>query len=144
MTGWYPILGIRTDGSLWASGDLPSKIFGENVSPGLHSKAVRVGTKSDWATINGQWHRVALKADGTLWTMVEEGGSASSQTKRQSKYDDWLAATECDQLTWALAKDGTLSCWNAFDWEAYSTVMGKIILGPTRRPVFSVNILDAE
>jgi ABC-type transport system involved in multi-copper enzyme maturation permease subunit len=142
MAGWYPILGIRTDGSLWASGDLPSKIFGEKVRPGWYPKAVRVGTKSDWVTINGHWHWVALKADGTLWTMEE--WSASGQTKRPSQYADWLAATQCGRLTWALAKDGTLSCWNEFDWEAYSTGMGKIILGPTRRPIFSGNILDEK
>ena len=66
------------------------------------------------------------------------------QSKRPSKYADWLAATEGYGGAWALAKDGTLSCWNEFNWQAYSTGLGKIILGPTRRPVFSVNILEQQ
>ena len=141
---WYLTLGIRTDGSLWASGDLPSKIFGQTGPPHLHREAVRVGTISNWVALNGLWHFVALEADGTLWTMEEEGWNASSQTKRPSKYTDWLAATENNSLTWGLAKDGTLSCWNEFGLEMYSTRMGRIFLSPPRRPIFSVNILDEQ
>jgi hypothetical protein len=133
-----PMLGIRADGSLWASGDLPSKIFGEKVRPGSHREAVRVGTKSDWVALSGEWVFVALEADGTLWTM------RSGQSKHPSHYADWLAATEGWKSTWALAKDGTLSRWNAFDTCGYSTFLGEIFLGPTRRPIFSCNILDAE
>jgi hypothetical protein len=142
MAGWDPRLLIRSDGSLWVSGNLPSKIFGEKVRPGEHQQAVRVGTKSDWVALSGGgWPCVALEADGTLWTM-EPG-----LTKRPSKYADWLAATEGygdHGGTWALAKDGTLSCWNEFNCRAYSTGLGEIFLGPSRRPVFSVNILDEQ
>ena len=142
MAGWDPRLAIRSDGTLWASGNLPSKIFGEKVRPGRHQEAVRVGTKSDWVALSGGgWPCVALEADGTFWTM-DRGPS-----KCPSKYADWLAATESYgdyEGTWALAKDGTLSCWNEFNWREYSTGLGKIILGPTRRPIFSGNILDAQ
>jgi hypothetical protein len=43
-----------------------------------------------------------------------------------------------------LARDGTLSCWNEFSWQEYSMGLVKIILGPTRGPVFSGNILDEQ
>jgi hypothetical protein len=141
--GCNPILRIRTDGSLWASGEyIPSNIFGEKVRPGKHREAVRVGTKSDWVALGGGGSPcVALEADGTLWTIK------FSQSKHPSHYADWLAATEGYGGyggTWALARDGTLCCWNEFDWHDYSTFMGKIILGPIRRPIFSCNILDEK
>jgi hypothetical protein len=138
VAGWDLRLVIRTDGSLWVSGIHPSKIFGEKVRPGRHGEALRVGTKSDWVALSGGRPCVALEADGTFWTMEFD------QSKRPSKYTDWLAATERYGDTWALAGDGTLSCWNEFAWQKFSTGMGEIILGPTRRPVLSCNILDKQ
>jgi hypothetical protein len=156
-TNWLSIvsvanlsLGVRTDGSLWVSGNLPSKVFGEYVRRGLHRDAVRVGTKSDWIALSrGYLQFAALEADGTLWAMK------FGQSKHPSKYADWLAATEDSQIIWALAKDGTLTCWNAFGTKepqrgrSYSdfhdpTFMENFFPGPTRRPLFSGNILDAE
>ncbi|MGP8201180.1 MAG: hypothetical protein ACLQU4_16945 [Limisphaerales bacterium] len=150
VAGSNPTLRIRTDGSLWASGEhVPSKIFGEAVQPSPHpQEAVRVGTKSDWIALGGAGSPcVALEADGTFWTVN------SDQSKRPSKYADWLAATEGYGYyggsrgyggTWALAKDGTLSCWNEFSLGEISTGLGRILLGPSRRPVFSCNILSEQ
>jgi alpha-tubulin suppressor-like RCC1 family protein len=136
-------LGIRTDGSLWAVGEyIPSKIFKEDARPGLHPKAERVGAKSDWVALSGEWQLTALEADGTLWTW-----DFRHSGKRPSKYGDWLAATEYADLTWGLAKDGTLTCWNEFgmDWpDDNAPFMRRFFLGPTRRPVLSCNILDAR
>jgi hypothetical protein len=137
--GINPTLRIRSDGSLWASGDyIPSKVFGEKVAPRLHQEPLRVGTKSDWIALAGlNLPCLALEADGVLWTLN------SDQSKHPSKYADWLAVAAsyggyCG--AWALAKDGTLSCWNE-SWASYSMGWGRIFLGPSRKPVFSVNIL---
>jgi hypothetical protein len=140
---WGLTLGIRTDGSLWAAGNVPSKIFGEKDRSGMNLQAVRVGTKLDWVALSGKWQFAALEANGTLWTMEYQYGSWD-QVKRPSQYADWLAATEYYSLTWALAKDGTLTCWNEFtiDWpDDDAPFMKRFFLGPTRRPVLSVNIL---
>jgi hypothetical protein len=147
VAGWGPTLRIRTDGSLWASGDyIPSKIFGEKVRLPLHREAVRVGTKSDWVALDGGWPCVGLEADGTLWTIE------LSQSKRPSEYADWVAATVGNWRTatagyggtWTLARDGTLCCWDEFGTQDYSTFAGKIMLGPSRRPVLSGNIFGQQ
>jgi len=137
---------VRTDGSLWAVGDLPDKIFGERVLSGEHSDPVRVGKKSDWVALSGTWQMAALEANGTLWTMSSENfGYPSCPSRRPSKYTDWLAAAQYSDLTWGLARDGTLSCWNEFgiNWPGQkANFMQRFFLGPTRRPILSVNILN--
>ena len=140
---WQATLGIRADGSLWAVGNIPNEItfFGEKTPTGRHPDAVRIGTKSDWIALSGDWQPAALEANGTLCTMQWD------QVKRPSKYADWLAATEYGELTWALAKDGTLSCWNefGFNWpDDKATFMQRFFLGPTRRPRVSYNILSQQ
>jgi hypothetical protein len=83
-------LGIRTDGSLWAAGTLPSWIFGQEVRHDYQEEAVRVGSKSDWVELGGDSSNTsctALESDGTLWTLDY------GQSKRPSRYNDWLAAS---------------------------------------------------
>jgi hypothetical protein len=88
----------------------------------------------------------ALEANGTLWTMSSENfGYPSCPSRRPSKYTDWLAAAQYSDLTWGLARDGTLSCWNEFgiNWPGQkANFMQRFFLGPTRRPILSVNILN--
>jgi hypothetical protein len=137
-------LGIRTDGSLWAAGNIPRKVFGEKAGRGKQLEGVRIGTKSDWVALSGDWQQTALEANGTLWTMQFD---YTDQIRQPSKYTDWLAATEYGLWTWALAKDGTLTGWDQFeiDWPDYRTpFMQRFFLGPSRRPIFSVNILDKQ
>ena len=65
--GDYHILGVKTDGTLWAwgynnlgqlgTGDTADRIF-----------PVRVGTDADWSAVAaGEYHSLALKNNGTLW-----------------------------------------------------------------------------
>ena len=104
----HTFLRIRSDGSLWIAGLVPSTIFGEDVSPGWHPEGVRVGTKSDWVALSGYWQCDALEADGTLWAM-DFYVNDQSKSKHPSKYADWLAASEYGDLEWGLARDGTLT-----------------------------------
>jgi hypothetical protein len=134
-------LGTRIDGTLWASGDLPSKIFGEYTGEHFSEQELRVGQQSNWVTVSGDWRLTALQTDGSLLAME------FNRTLRPSKYTDWAVATEGLGLTWGLAKDGTVSCWDEFtiDWpDKDATFMQKFFLGPSRRPVLTVNILDAQ
>ncbi|MGD0814369.1 MAG: hypothetical protein ABSA83_12250 [Verrucomicrobiota bacterium] len=137
-------LGIRTDGSLWVAGNyILAKIFGEDVSPSLHQgDVIRVGAKSDWIVLNRDRRQItALESDGTLWMMDFR---RPGNYKRPSKYTDWLAAAGNASFTWSLARDGTLTCWNAFymhEPDEKDPFIKRILLGPSRRPVFSGNIL---
>jgi uncharacterized protein YjdB len=65
-------LAVKTDGSLWSWG---SNKYGQ-LGDGTLSDTViyqtspkRIGTASDWAAVSGgEYHSVAVKADGSVWT----------------------------------------------------------------------------
>jgi hypothetical protein len=136
-------LAIRADGTLWACGDVPDEIFGIAAPSGPHLDAVRVGDKSDWAQLaKSSLHTVALKSNGAFSVMA-----MNSQTRRPSKYDDWIGVGAQFQYTWALAKDGTLCCWedNRDDWDLSTPILERRpFLRLSRRPVIDYNILDSK
>ncbi len=163
-TNWSSLAGydwmtmaVRTDGTLWAGGLrqayvnpwAATTLFGSQIPKGGVLELGRIGTKSDWLGVSyGAFQFIALEADGTFWAIDR----TSFQTKRPSRYHDWLTASADDFETWALAKDGTLTCWapvfRMFP-DAYSDGYkdGKshfFQLRPSRRPLASINILDAN
>jgi hypothetical protein len=153
LAGGYvdPILGVRTDGSLWAGDLSPSwwpygrelSLFGSRISIDDLAKSARIGTKTDWVSVSlGGSAYLALEADGTLWAVERR----SLETKRPSKYHDWLAATGNGGRDWAVAKDGTIYCWGDFSRRgAYEERTAHwIVLRPSRRPLASLNILDTN
>jgi hypothetical protein len=147
------MLGVRTDGSLWGRGSFrysriygaAPNIFGYPMTGSLGKKPVRIGTKSDWVGVSGRYAQVvALEADGTIWAMDQ----ILLNTRHPSQYHDWLAASEDRNMTLALAKDGTISCWRVFygfaPFYEDSDDSHRFKLRPSRRPLASLNILDAQ
>ena len=61
-------LGLRTDGSIWATGQNQSGVLGDGTTTD-RSSFVRVGTANDWREIatNGSTS-YAIKLNGTLWS----------------------------------------------------------------------------
>ena len=152
------MMGIRTDGTLWAGftrrnyafyPEGTPKIFGSPVPPSAPLRLARLGTKSDWVGLTmGGPHYLALEADGTVWAIERN----SFQTKRPSRYHDWLAGTGGFR-SFSLAKDGTISCWDDFFsvvphdeyYEGTHDVKTPwFVLRTSRRPLASINILDAK
>ena len=151
-------MGVRNDGTLWASTRhrgyshpaTARNIFGSPIPQGNEAKPVRIGTKSDWVGVaEGVFQIMALEADGTFWAVYR----GSFQSKRPSRYHDWLAVSAASFETWALAKDGTISCWGDFfqlvpDFFARGPYDGEktqlFYLRPSRRPLASINLLDAK
>ena len=147
------ILGVRADGTLWAgrynlfpyavrAGAPVQNLFGEVIPRDTLTKFARVGTRTDWAGVSqGGDHFLAKEADGTLWAIR----CYTLETKRPSKYRDWLAASAESGLDWALAKDGTISCWAGVfrigHYNGQDPYHG-FSLSLSRRPVASLNILD--
>lgn len=130
VAGWEPNFYLHKDGSLWASGSLPRIVFGtRNRSITMH----RIGRDSDWQQIaTGHEVPVGLK-NGKI---VESNRELFSATLGQpSRSSDWLAVDADDDRLLALAADGTISCW-------YPREATGRLLGPTRRPVWSMNVLD--
>ncbi len=154
-------MGVRADGTLWAGRVagasnpwVATTLFG---SPILVGKVLerglelgRIGTKSDWIGVSqGVSEYLALEADGTLWAFNRN----TFEPKQPSQYHDWLAASANHFEIWALAKDGTISCWRdvfslvpaAFRREPnYDDEPHFFLLRPSRRPRASINILDAN
>jgi hypothetical protein len=92
---------------------------------------------------------LAIEADGTFWAINRN----SFQTQHPSRYQDWLAASGGFLWeNWALAKDGTISCWRDVfqlapdDYEGpYNDGKSHFFsLRPSRRPLASINILGAK
>lgn len=151
-TNWISIvdfgnqhLGIRRDGTLWASGYLPETLFGEHVPrERTWEGAIQVGTNSDWKSLSGDGIAVALRGKGSFWVRQYNG------EKQPSRYSDWITVAMNGAKTWALAQDGTLLCWDVFGTHEppnrpgaqQPTFWQSIYLGPTRKAVFSTNILN--
>jgi hypothetical protein len=151
------LMGVRTDGSLWAGISDPyythhdgdPSLFGTRIPKGHRGsglQVVRIGTKSDWVGVTvGDSQFLALEADGTFWTIAYD----LSHSGRPSKYHDWLAASVNIWMTWTLAKDGTINCWSDFsreypiDYDHYLKTHW-FVLRQSRRPLASINILDAK
>jgi alpha-tubulin suppressor-like RCC1 family protein len=140
---------VRTDGSVWAVGQISFSRFGNSRSPGIARGPVRLGKGSDWRDVTAtSWRIAAIKKDGSLWN--DEGFWYGSPVEKRSAsklsaYSDWLAVTTYGAVTsygsdavLALAADGTLCCWATSS--AYNS--SESLLAPTRRPLWSVNILD--
>jgi alpha-tubulin suppressor-like RCC1 family protein len=70
QAGSYHTIGLKSDGTLWAWGDDTYGQLGDNDPSNLHKvNPVKIGTDTNWASIaTGDYHTLALKSDGTLWT----------------------------------------------------------------------------
>jgi alpha-tubulin suppressor-like RCC1 family protein len=73
----YTSYAIKTDGTLWATGNNMFGQFGIDPGPGdpitglpwFRSSPVQVGSSTNWKQVStGQSHTVAIKTDGTLWS----------------------------------------------------------------------------
>ena len=139
---------IKEDGSLWASGKVPPNIFsqfsykapwGYPYSEGL----LQVRDAGDWSQIGvDSQGLIALKRSGSilqyaLWNHVS---SAWGGVRKRSKNSDWLAiGTTPFGQSLALAADGTLCLWQA---EQRFGGENQPLLGPSRKPVWTANILS--
>ena len=159
-SGWITLAGepasdlaLRQDGTLWVSGFLPQNLLGRNFSrkidtKGGHmfsSKPLPVGDSSRWADIGEIGDLlVAVSRNGQLFENRTYSGGifGIGAVRKPSRHSDWIAA----EVNWsdsfvALAADGTLCCW--WDRSRELAAGGPTLLGPTRRPLWSLNIFAA-
>jgi len=112
---------IKTDGSLWAWGLNNSGQLGIGTSaPWIHDIPVRIGEDTDWVFVDsGNWHNIALKADGSLWGwgnnrfgQLGDGKSSDLDTPTRIGEDtDWAFIAAGEAHTLAVKTDGTLWAW---------------------------------
>jgi hypothetical protein len=124
---------IKRDGTLWASGYPPRMLFGTRNSESRRWNALtRVGGRSDWARISGDYFFSAIRKDGSL--VENETELFSSILRQPSKYSDWLAVDSGWNGLVAMASDGTVSLWRE------SRSPRALLLASPHRPLWNLNI----
>jgi alpha-tubulin suppressor-like RCC1 family protein len=121
--------GLRTDGSLWCWGSNLFGQAGDGSSVEEHLTPVRVGTATDWVSIDtGALHSCGIRGDGSLWCWGDNVYSRSGApadvpevpTPTQVGTDtNWESVTAGAIHTCATRTDGTLWCWGG---DAYGAV----------------------
>ena len=126
-------LTLNRDGSIRASGIALNSLLG--------GKLDRDSSCLDFSSHNALL--LAIKTDGTLVKRdlrQQPHRFGPSAIQQPSAYSDWLAVQASWSGSWvALASDGTLCSWREADPEDYEN--GRTLLGPSRRPFWSLNIL---
>jgi alpha-tubulin suppressor-like RCC1 family protein len=112
-------LGVKEDGSVWATGLNMYGNLGLGDTADRH-RLTEIGSAQDWATVSaGLGYGLALKKDGSLWAW---GGNNFGQlgvgdtTARHSptrvgRAADWTAAYCLGHHSLALKRDGSLWAW---------------------------------
>jgi len=126
---------IKRDGSLWEWRMRGYDAFGFHGTGEQNPYAMtRLGNDADWMQLTGfPLDLVAVKGG----RLVKNGKTPfAASLGRPSKYSDWIAADAWYNSLVALAADGTLTMWNEQDLSGSFR-----LLGPSRRPVWSLNVM---
>jgi len=124
--GDYHTLAVRTDGTLWSWGH---NYYGQlgvgGAIPGSNATSPQqVGDLNSWSTVSaGQFHSLATRADGSLWSwgynsdgqlgLGTSGSPANDQNTPQQvlPYSDWVLANAGNYHSMGLRSNGTLWGW---------------------------------
>lgn len=132
------IVGIHTDGTLWAWGKNLTGQLGIGADSEMKECAMAPEKVSDerWLDCaSGYYHSTAVKADGTLWAwgdnsqnQVNSSTTAIFTTPQQVGEDtDWTQVQAGLKMSAALKADGTLWTWGNNDESA----LGRAVEGKT-------------
>jgi len=117
--GYDHTVAVKTDGTLWASGDNGYGQLGDGTTADKLSP-VQVGTDTNWQVVAaGESHTVAVKAGGTLWAwgwnnsgQLGDGTTASKSSPVQVGTDTmWRVVAAGAYHTVSVKTDGTLWAW---------------------------------
>ena len=117
---------IKNDGSLWLWGENNNGQLGDNTSTRRSSPVQTVSGGTTWRDVAlGTYTSSAIKSDGTLWSMGDNGLGmlgTGDFTKRSSPIQtvsggtDWRQVNCGDTTTYAIKSNMTLWCWG---WNFY-------------------------
>jgi len=130
--GFAHVVALKADGTLWTWGDNSSGQLGDNtLNPSPFPLQVTTtkptSAANDWAAVSaGDFHTLALKADGTLWAWGDNssgqlGDSTNTPNGKQpnqivtgnpGNFDsNWVAIAAGGSHSLGLQVDGTLWAW---------------------------------
>lgn len=97
--GTYHSLGIKADGTLWTWGDINGSTI-----------PVQTGTEQTWISISGGGQSMALKSDGSIWSLQ------NNNANRIGTDNNWVAISANYSHNMAVKSDGTLWAWGSNDF----------------------------
>jgi hypothetical protein len=146
-TGWYHVMAIKTNGTLWGWG---SNDYGQlglgtaGYQSGNKNVPKQIGTDNDWiAVAAGNQHTVALKRDNSLWTWgLNEAGQLGNNnlnnvTKptRVGTDNDWIQIAAGQFYTIALKQNGSIWSWGSNSYGELGYETGEALRNPTPRKI---------
>src|SRR6185369_5702908 len=113
---------LKANGELYTWGSNTNGQLGLGSTDAFtHSNPVKV-TSSNWKAVSaGEFHTLALKADGSLWAWGDNtkgqlgNAAASSAPARIGTASDWTAIAAGGSTSFAIKVDGTLWAWGRND-----------------------------
>ena len=138
--GYYHMLSIKYDGTLWSWGN---NSYGQlGLSDQINrSSPVQVGLLSNWSKIfAGRFSSVAIKTDGTLWTWGNNGNGQlglSNTTNRSTPVQvgalsNWAQITGATVNTKAIKTDGTMWAWGSDGFGSLGLNTTAIVYSPVQ------------
>jgi alpha-tubulin suppressor-like RCC1 family protein len=126
--GQYHVIGLKTNGTLWAWGYRSTGALGINNNID-RSSPTQIGTGADWSAIaSASYSSAAIKTDGTLWTWGRNNYGALGQNSPNPSHlsspmqvpgTTWssiaLGEDGGTQNSYALKTDNTLWAWGYAD-----------------------------
>lgn len=120
-TGINHTLALKSDGTLWASGDNTNGQLGNGTTSSTNS-LIQVGTANDWASINSFGNsNIAIKTDGSIWSwgnnsMSQLGLGTTSNTSTPTQIaiaTNWTQVSIADDHGLGVKENGTLWAWGS-------------------------------
>lgn len=119
--GGYHNMGIRTNGTLWGSGQNTYGQIGDGTTSDRFN-AVQIGTGTNWAMVSsGSFYSLAIKTDGTLWAWGSNlsgslgDGTVIDKTSpiQIGTATNWKTVSAGGGHNLAIKTDGTLWAWGS-------------------------------
>lgn len=113
---------VRSDGTLWGTGDNRNGGFGNGTSTGEFSSPVQIGALTNWSKVwasQGNTNVSAIKTDGTLWAWGNNSDGQVGDGTKVNRYSPvaigalttWTLVSVGSSFTIAAQSNGTLWSW---------------------------------
>ena len=108
VAGYASTYAVKTDGTLWAWGRNEYGELGDGTKEERHDPVCIMTDVADVAAARlGGYGAMALKTDGTLWTLGEHNSQILADVKTMSVGADFKAAVKQDGTLWTWGKGGS-------------------------------------